>query len=349
MACAVVCPDKFRGTLAAVEVAAAMARGLRVAGFDEVREVPLADGGEGTLDVLLVARGGSKRYARVTGPLGDPVDAAWGLLPDGTAVIEMAQASGLALVEGRNDPLRATSKGTGELIATAFRSGARSVLVTVGGSASTDGGLGAIEALGWTIAGRRVTVACDVRTLFLDAASVYGPQKGASPAEIALLSRRLQALVQQYSLRTRVDVSNIVGSGAGGGIAGGMAALGAQVLPGFEVVAEAVGLGVAMEGADLMVTGEGRFDATSYEGKVVGEALSWAAEEGIPRSTVIAGQVARDEVALAVDDRVLTLALVDRAWQVDEAKSRAAVLIEEAAIEAGRWALAGGGRSTDNA
>lgn len=322
-----------------------MARGLGAAGFDEVREVPLADGGEGTLDVLLAARGGSRRHARVTGPLGDPIDAAWGLLSDGTAVVEMAVASGLALVEGHNDPLRATSRGTGELIATAFRSGARSVLVTVGGSATTDGGLGAVDALGWTLAGRNVTVACDVQTLFLDAASVYGPQKGASPAEVALLGRRLQALVQQYMLRTRVDVSTIAGSGAGGGIAGGLAALGAKVLSGFEVVAEAVGLGMAMEGADLMLTGEGRFDATSFEGKVVGEALCWADDEGVPRRSVIAGQIAHDEVASGIDDRVLILALVDRAWQVDEAKSRAVVLVEEAAIEVGRWALAAGGRT----
>src|SRR6266851_696663 len=126
---AVACPDKFRGTLTAPQAAAAIARGLRSAGYDDVREVPLADGGDGTLDVLLSVRGGSRRMARVTGPLGDPVEAEWGMLPDGTAVIEMARASGLALTGRRNDPLRASTRGTGELIAAAARSGARRILI----------------------------------------------------------------------------------------------------------------------------------------------------------------------------------------------------------------------------
>src|SRR4029077_3213172 len=126
-----------------------IAAGLQRAGFDDVVQVPLADGGEGTLDTLLAASGGSRRVARVTGPLGDPVDAEWGVLPSGIAVVEMARASGLALVAGRNDPLRASTRGTGELIAVARREGFRRVLVAVGGSATTDGGLAAVETLGW--------------------------------------------------------------------------------------------------------------------------------------------------------------------------------------------------------
>ena len=132
-----------------------MARGLHAAGFDEVVEIPLADGGEGTLDTMLAAKGGSRRTARVVGPLGAPVDAEWGVLPDGTAIIEMARASGLALVAGRNDPLRASTRGTGQLIAAVRAQGFHRILVAVGGSATTDGGLAAVEALGWTTARTR--------------------------------------------------------------------------------------------------------------------------------------------------------------------------------------------------
>ncbi len=336
MSRAVACPDKFRGTLTAAAAAAAMARGLRTAGFDEVSEVPLADGGEGTLDTLLEARGGSTRVATVTGPLGDPVDATWGVLPNGTAVVEMARASGQALVGHRNDPLRATTRGTGELIAAAARAGARRVLVGVGGSATTDGGLGAVEALNWSLAGLEVVVACDVTTTFLDAAIVFGPQKGASEAQVALLTRRLQRLAQEYERRTGVDVLDLEGAGAAGGLAGGLAAIGAQLEPGFEVVAHAAGLDRALHGAELVVTGEGRLDEASLHGKVVGGVLEWAADEGVDHRAVIAGQVtaeAREEVSVLGDVHVL--ALTDRVQQAGEAFARAATLVEEAAVEVG--------------
>jgi glycerate kinase len=335
---ALACPDKFRGTLSAAEAAEAMARGLAAAGFDEVRRLPLADGGEGTLDALLAARGGSRRRARVTGPLGDPADAEWGQLPDGTAVVECASASGLALVEGRNDPLAATSRGTGEVMVAAVRAGARRILVAVGGSAMTDGGLGAVDALGWSLAGVEVTVACDVTTPFLEAAATYGPQKGATAAQVALLSRRLERLAEVYRHRTGADVTGLPGAGAAGGLAGGLAALGARLAPGFEVVAGACGLEQALTGAHLAVTGEGRFDTSSLAGKVPGGVLEWAEAEGVPRRAVIAGQVDRN-VLDALHDDVLVLALADRAWQAGEAFARAAVLLEEAADEAGRWAL----------
>jgi glycerate kinase len=341
MACALACPDKFRGTLSAAGAAGAIGAGLRRAGFDDVRELPLADGGEGTLAALLAARGGSKRVARVSGPLGDPVDASWGLLSDGTAVIEMAQASGLALVEPRNDPLRATSRGTGELVAAAARGGARRIIVAVGGSATTDGGLGAIDALGWSLAGLDVTVACDVATTFVDAAATFAPQKGASDAQVALLTRRLERLAEQYDERTRVDVRALEGGGAAGGLAGGLAAIGAQLEPGFDVVARAAGLETAMDGATLVVTGEGKLDPTSFEGKVVGGVLDWAADEGVAHRAVIVGQVtpeAREELSVRGD--VELLALTDRVFQSGEAFSRAALLVEEAALEAGRHALA---------
>lgn len=338
---AVACPDKFRGTLRADEAAAAIAAGLSRAGFDDVVEMPLADGGEGTLETLLAARGGSRRVARVTGPLGEPVEAQWGVLPSGIAVIEMARASGLALVSGRNDPLRASTRGTGELIAVARREGFKRVLVAVGGSATTDGGLAAVEALGWSLQGIEVTVACDVESAFLDAARIYGPQKGASEAQIALLARRLHRLADQYRTRTGVDVASITGGGAAGGLAGGLAAIGAQLVPGFDAVAEAVGLEGALEGATLAVTGEGKLDASSLEGKVVGGVLAWAADLQVPRVAVIAGQVT-DVARNALSERAGTevLALTDRVWQAGEAYSRAALLVEEAAVEAGRAALA---------
>jgi glycerate kinase len=337
MLSALVCPDKFKGTLTAAAAAAAMTAGLRRAGFDEVTSLPLADGGDGTLDALVAARGGSRRTATVTGPLGDPVEAEWALLPGGVAVVEMARASGLALVPRVRDPLRASTRGTGELIAAAIRAGARRVIVGVGGSATTDGGLAALEALGWSFGSVPVTVACDVTTPFLDAARVFAPQKGASDAQVALLTRRLASLAEQYEQRTGVDVRALDGAGAAGGLAGGLAAIGAELEPGFDVVASAVGLDDALEGVDLVVTGEGRLDATSFAGKVVGGVLEWAGDAGVPRVAVIAGQVtdeAREE--LAVHAGAQLLALTDRVWQSAEAFSRAAVLVEEAALEAGR-------------
>jgi glycerate kinase len=339
VALAIVAPDKFRGSLTAAEAADAMAAGVEAAGF-ESRRIPLADGGEGTLDALLAARGGSVRSATVTGPLGDPVEAQWALLPDGTGIIEMARASGLPLVQGRNDPLRASTRGTGELINAALRGGARRVVVGVGGSATTDGGLAAVEALGWSLSGQDVTVACDVSTPFLEAAAVYGPQKGATSAQVELLTRRLARLASAYRDRTGVDVTVLEGGGAAGGLAGGLAAIGAQLEPGFDVVARAAGLDRALEGADLVVTGEGRLDRTSFEGKVVGGVLEWAADEGVDNRVVIVGQATpegRDELSVLGDVQLLTL--TERAYQAGEAFARAALFVEEAALEAGRRAL----------
>jgi len=333
---ALACPDKFRGTLTATDAARAIAAGLRRAGYD-VRELPLADGGEGTLDALLSAQGGSRRRARVTGPLGDDVEAEYGVLADGTAVIEMATASGLALV-ARNDPLRASTRGTGELVATARRNGATRIIVGVGGSATTDGGLAAVEALGWSLAGVDVEVACDVDTRFLDAARVYGPQKGASDAQVELLTRRLASIAEIYRERMGVDVTELEGAGAAGGLAGGLAALGARLEPGFDVIAQAAGFEEAIEGVELVVTGEGRLDATSFEGKVVGGVLEWAAELGVEHRAVIVGQMAddaRDELSVM---GAKGYALVERVWQSGEAFERAATLVEEAAVEAGRVA-----------
>jgi glycerate kinase len=262
------------------------------------------------------------------------------VLPSGVGIIEMARASGLALVGRRNDPLRASSRGTGELIAAARAQGITRLLVAVGGSATTDGGLAAVEALGWSLQGMHVTVACDVETPFLDAARVYGPQKGATAAQLALLTRRLETLAAQYRARTGADVTKLAGAGAAGGLAGGLAAIGAELAPGFDVVAEAVGLEDAFGDCDLAMTGEGKLDASSLEGKVVGGVLSWAEELGVPQVAIIVGQATADARATLADRAgVQLLALTDRAYQTNEAYTRAALLTEEAAIEAGRAAL----------
>jgi glycerate kinase len=270
-------PDKFRGTLTAREAAAAIAAGAERAGWTAV-ELPLADGGEGTLDIL----GGGNRRTVVTGPLGEPVEAAWRLAEDGTALIEAAQACGLTLAGGpeRNDPLGATSRGVGELIAAAVDEGATRITVAVGGVASTDGGAGATEAVPHPL---RVPldVACDVDARFLEAADVFAPQKGATPEQVQILRERLAKLV----------VPDLPGSGAAGGLAGGLAAIGARLLPGFDFVADRVGLEVELLGTDLVVTGEGLLDATSFTGKVVGRVLE-RAQAAEKETLVIAGDVA---------------------------------------------------------
>ncbi len=279
----------------------------------------------------------------VTGPLGDPVDAEYGVLADGTAVVEMARASGLGLVVGRNDPLRASTRGTGELIAAVIRSGARRVIVGVGGSATTDGGLAALEALGWSLGGVEVTVACDVDTTFVDAASVFGPQKGASAAQVQLLARRLERLAGEYAKRTGVDVLELEGCRRGRWPRRRPRLDRRGLEPGFDVVAHAAGLDAAMADVDLVVTGEGRLDATSFAGKVVGGVLEWAGEEGVAHRGVIVGQAtAAGREELSVMGHVHLLVLTDRVWQSGEAFARAGTLVEEAAIELGRAALGTG-------
>ncbi len=290
----VAAPDKFRGTATAAEVAAAVARAVEAAG-GTCDEAPIADGGEGTLEAL----GGAVRTATVRGPLGDAVTAEWRVQAGGTAVVEMARASGLALVGGAagNDPLRASTAGTGELIAAAIDAGARRVVVGAGGSASTDGGLAALTALnpGRRLHGVELLVACDVETLFVDAAEVFAPQKGATPAQVALLRRRLERLAQIYVRDYGVDITQEPGSGAAGGLAGGLAAAGARLVPGFDLVAEALGLAERIAAAGLVVTGEGTLDAESFEGKAVGGVVDLASAAGVD-VLVVAGDVLAGEL-----------------------------------------------------
>ncbi|MDE0667485.1 MAG: glycerate kinase [bacterium] len=319
-------PDKFKGTASADEIAGAVCRAAEAAGWN-AESLPLADGGEGTLDAL----GGANRRTVVTNPLGDPVEAGW-RLDGGTAVIEMAQASGLQLVGGAagNDALAASTYGTGELIEAALERGARRIIVCVGGSATTDGGFGALRALlpGHRLRGVELVVACDVRTRFCDAAEVFGPQKGATPAEVKLLRRRLERLANLYDAEHGVHVADLPGGGAAGGLAGGLAALGASLVEGFEVVAEETRLAERLEEADLVVTGEGLLDAESFHGKVVGGVCELAQRLGVP-AVAVAGNVDSDAAALAT---VPMLSLSER-FGPDRAFAEPAACVEQLLAE----------------
>ncbi len=323
----VAAPDKLRGTATAPEVAAALGRAAAAAGW-ACDEVPLADGGEGTLDAL----GGPNRSTTVTGPLGDPVEAGW-RLDRRTAVIEMARASGLELVGGAedNDPLAASTAGTGELIATALDSGARRVLVGLGGSAATDGGLGALRALYplHQLAGVELVALCDVHTRFVDAAEVFAPQKGASPAQVELLRRRLDRLAEVYLSDYGVDVRVVEGAGAAGGLAGGLAVAGAALASGFDAVADELELHELIEGADLVVTAEGFLDEQSFDGKVVGGVAALAAELGVPCVAVV-GEVIDGLAPASAHPEVISL--VER-FGVDRAHKDTVACIEEVAAD----------------
>jgi glycerate kinase len=316
-----IAPDKYRGTLTAVEAARAIATGWRrVRPDDRLLEVPLADGGEGTMDALVSALGGERRSARVRGPLGDPVEASFALVPSGgvtVGVVESARASGLALVsEDRRDPLRATTRGTGDLILSAVRGGASEILVCLGGSATTDAGAGMAQALGVRlldaagapippggagllelaridgsgldrVVGRvGVQAACDVDGPLTGphgAAHVFGPQKGASAEEVLLLDRALAHFAAVVHRDLGIDVRTVPGAGAAGGLGAGLAAfLGARLRPGAELVMDAAGFWAQLADADLVITGEGAFDASTLRGKVPAGVLAAARAAAVP-------------------------------------------------------------------
>lgn len=279
------CPDKFRGTATAVEVAEAVAAAVSKFGWECVIQ-PLADGGEGTLEAF----GGANRTTAVTGPDGSSVQAEWHLNGK-LAVIEMARASGLNLVGGAelNDAMVATTAGTGQLISAAADCGATKIIVGLGGSATTDGGMGALRAMAplARYRGVDIEVAADVRTKFIDSAAVFGPQKGASAAQVALLRGRLVRLAQVYSAEHGVEVTDVPRTGAAGGLGGGLFAVGANLCDGFELIADSVGLYDQIEEADLVITGEGCLDATSFEGKVVGGVAELARHAGVPVVAIV--------------------------------------------------------------
>lgn len=300
----VIAPDKFKGTATATELVDAIGQVVTDVGHDVVA-VPMADGGDGTLEAL----GGANRRSTVTGPLGDPVEAEW-RLSRGVAVIEMARASGLVLAGGAegNRPLEATTRGTGELIATAAARGAKRIIVGLGGSATTDGGLGAVEAVGTParLAGVQVEVATDVTTRFVDAARVFGPQKGATPAQVAFLEARLRGVATRYRDAFGVDVEHVDGAGAAGGLGGGLLALGAEIISGFELIAEELALAEAVAEADLVITGEGQLDRESFAGKVVG-GVADLCDEGATRLLIVAGAIDPDHGGLPAHAEAISL------------------------------------------
>jgi glycerate kinase len=323
----VVAPDKFRGTLTAAEAARAISSGWRRARpGDDLEEVPLADGGEGTLDVLVDAFGGTRLAMTVTGPLGDATDAEYGLVPRASgplAVVEMSRASGLALVpEGRRDVKGATTRGTGELILAASRD-ASEIVVCIGGSATNDGGAGMAQALGIRLLDARgrelepggaalvglavidvdglepdvrrgsFRAACDVDNPLTGpqgASAVYGPQKGATPEDVALLDGALARLAEVLMRDLGVDVREMPGAGAAGGLGAGLVAfLGAELRPGVDVVMDAVGFAERLATADVVITGEGRLDAQSLHGKVPAGVLREARRAGV-RALILCGR-----------------------------------------------------------
>ena len=331
----VIAPDKFRGTATAAQVARAMADAATGLGW-EASVVAVADGGEGMLDACAV-RCPQTEVTRVTGPDGSPVDAAW-RWGDGLAVVELARASGLTLAggPGRNDPVRATSRGTGELVVAAVRRAGPggTVVLGLGGSATTDGGLGLWEAVSAAggLGGARLVGACDVDTRFVDAAVVFGPQKGAGPDDVVALTDRLGRQAEAWARDLGIDVRDVPGSGAAGGAGGAVVVLGGTLRSGYRLVADVVGLAAALDGADRVLTGEGALDDGSFAGKVVGGVVGDARARGIDTLVVVgrASAGASDRVVAAgcsvvslterfgedraVDDAVGGVAAVTAEW-----------------------------------
>jgi glycerate 2-kinase len=279
------CPASLKGVLSAREAAGALGEGLRVGGLD-ADEVPLADGGEGTADVLEAAHGGDWSDAEVSDPLGRPVRARFLVTPAGTAVVESAQAIGLGLLAlEERDPLRASSRGLGELVAAALAAGPRELVVALGGSATVDGGRGLREVVGSLPVATRAL--CDVSSPLLGprgAARAFGPQKGADEAAVEELERRLAAMPEL------APFTAVPGAGAAGGIGAALAALGAELVPGAAFVLDAVGLRERLRGAALAVTGEGTVDETTLAGKAPA-AVAAACREGGVRCAVFGGRV----------------------------------------------------------
>jgi glycerate kinase len=317
-----VAPDSFKGTLTAQEVAEAIGRGLAGAGLPGADLAPLADGGEGTATVLCERLGGETHTASATDPLGRTRDASFVLLADGkTAVVEVAQASGLnAVSESERDAEAASSGGTGELILAALAAGASHVLVAAGGSASTDGGVGAIAAVsdGGGLGGAKLTVLCDVRTPFELAAARFGPQKGADSAAVARLSARLLALAQQLPR----DPRGIPMSGAAGGLAGGLwASFGAQLTPGAPYVLDALDIDRRLRASRAVIVGEGRMDTTTLEGKAAGEVATRARQMGVPAHAIVA-----INAITRFDQRILDLQTILEARDLGQIECAAAQL-----------------------
>jgi glycerate kinase len=373
----VIAPDKFKGSLTALEAAAAMAVGVaRAAPEASIDQVPMADGGEGTTQALVAATGGSFREAQVTGPLGDPVIASFGLLGDGrTAVLEMAAASGLVLVppEKRN-PLVATTRGTGELLLAAIAAGARRVVIGIGGSATNDGGAGFGQAIGFRLLddqdrdlepgggnlarlaridrlarrseleGVEIAVACDVTNTLCGprgASAVYGPQKGANPSMVEILDQNLAHFAAVVERDLGVAIKDLPGSGAAGGLGGGLVAFaGGKLEPGALLIIDAVKLAERLENADLCLTGEGAIDAQSAFGKAAVGVAQLARSLNCP-TLALAGSIGPGARAVLEHGIDAYFAICPGPLSLEQAIDQAGLLLEQSAEQAVRGFLAG--------
>jgi glycerate kinase len=362
----VIAPNAFKGSLSALEAATAIGEGIRIAAPDaDLVLVPIADGGDGTVDALVAATQGERRTRRVHGPLGDPVDAEYGVIDQGsTAVIEMAKAAGLALVpKDKRDPRVTTTYGVGELLQYAYDEGARRFIVGIGGSATNDGGAGMAQALGYHLLDDKglelppgglalkrlarihvggvhanwketeVDVACDVTNPLTGprgASAVYGPQKGATPDMVAELDAALHHFAEVIRRDLGVDVEQLPGAGAAGGLGAGLVAfVGARLQPGAEMVMEALHLDERLTGAELVITGEGRIDSqTARFGKGPAAVARHAKSAGIP-VVAIGGSVADEtELRLLFDGLEATVA---EPGTLEEAIAQARPLLVRAA------------------
>jgi glycerate kinase len=372
----VIAPDKFKGSLSAAEAARAMSRGVAiVCPGAKIDCVPMADGGEGTVDALVAATGGSFHEASVSGPGGEAVTARFGLLGDRrTAAIEMAAASGLVLVPALlRNPLTASTRGTGELLLAAFAAGAKRVIVGIGGSATNDGGAGLGQALGFRLldglerelnpgggdlgrlaridpCGRRreldgieIAVACDVTNPLCGpdgASAVYGPQKGATPEMALALDRNLAHFASIVERDLGVAIKDLPGSGAAGGLGGGLVAFaGGKLSPGIELVITAVDLESRLKGADLCLTGEGALDAQSAFGKTPVGVARLARSVSCP-VLAFAGSIGAGAHAVLDQGIDAYFSICPGPIELEVAIARAAELLERATEQAVRGFLA---------
>ncbi len=364
----VVAPDSYKGSVSAVEVALAMERGiLNVFPSAKVVKIPIADGGEGTVEALVTATGGKFRSNEVAGPLGERISAAWGVLGDGkTAVIEMATASGLPLVPAdRRDPRIASSYGTGELIRAALDAGLRRIIIGIGGSATNDAGAGMARALGARFLAAdgsqladggaalaalvgidlsgldsrlqetEITVACDVDNPLCGprgASAVFGPQKGATPEIVAELDAALGRFAEYAQQVTGRDVAGLPGAGAAGGLGAGlMFFTRAQLKPGIEIVLDTVNFSTVVKDADYVITGEGRTDFQTAFGKAPVGVAKVAKMSGVPVFCLSGGlgKGADDVLAQGID---AVMSICERPMSLEECMAAGSTLIESATV-----------------